>query len=216
MAPPPPKTNPPPPKLSLYTLPTNHNHHHLPPPPTPPHPSSASIPYAWELIPGKPRHTSSSSTTTTIATTQPKSLNPPPNLHLLSSSPTAVLDGPYLTRSDSPSLRRLSFACGGGGVIKGKTGKEKDGGLLKRWGVRLRSETPHSVSSSSSSSLSSEVVEEEEEERGATKVKITRFRGMGTHSASPPLALPLTSGEAFMRILSRRSIGEGEDQAMVS
>ncbi|KAK1326969.1 hypothetical protein QJS10_CPA01g02004 [Acorus calamus] len=34
---------------------------------------------------------------------------------------------------------------------------------------------------------------------------------MGTHSASPPLALLLTSGEAFMRILSRRSIGEGEE-----
>ncbi|KAK1269642.1 hypothetical protein QJS04_geneDACA008329 [Acorus gramineus] len=179
----PPNTNPPPPKLSLHSLPTNHHHHHLPPPPTPPHPSSASVPFAWELIPGKPRPTSSSSSiTTTITTTQPKSLNPPPNLHLLSSSPTTVLDGPYLSRSDSPSLRRLSLTGGGGGgggVIRGKTGKEKDGGLLKRWGVRLRSEAPHSVSSSSSSSLSSEVAEEEEEVGGATKVKITRFRRNG-------------------------------------
>ncbi|KAL5710605.1 hypothetical protein ACHQM5_021147 [Ranunculus cassubicifolius] len=91
-----------PPKLSLFSLP---NHQLLPEPPgmlTPPLQRTASIPFLWEEAPGKPLF-SSSMNTTKIS----RCLELPPRLlsseikltDIPSSSPSTVLDGPYVSRS---------------------------------------------------------------------------------------------------------------------
>ncbi|XP_010556602.1 PREDICTED: uncharacterized protein At4g00950 isoform X2 [Tarenaya hassleriana] len=118
--------------LKLPLLPSKaHNHTHSLSSPI--HPSvAASVPFCWEEEPGKPKHQPSSSPSSTSSPSSSswspnKSLDLPPRLlHLvekdaksitkLSSSPTAVLDGPYSMgrsrRFESSSFRMMVMSGG--------------------------------------------------------------------------------------------------------
>ena len=120
------------PKLSLYSFPSK------PPEPrgtlTPPLRIQASVPFQWEEAPGKPRPCTK---TTTESSSKPKcarSLELPPRLLLSeskmtnTSSPTTVLDGPYVGRSIS-----FRFSLGSLEGLEGKKLAKDKGGSL-RWG----------------------------------------------------------------------------------
>ncbi|KAK4835016.1 hypothetical protein QYF36_003936 [Acer negundo] len=100
-----------PPKLALFSFPTKGKQA----PPAPPVHTGASVPFQWEEAPGKPRPGCSESkpSSSTVA----RSLELPPRLVLTDhhhhhqikvnnngSSPTTVLEGPYVGRSLSYTL----------------------------------------------------------------------------------------------------------------
>ncbi|KZV17202.1 hypothetical protein F511_04003 [Dorcoceras hygrometricum] len=111
---------------------------------TPPLHQSLSIPFQWEVAPGKARPTDAASTCTSMPSkvAAARRLDLPPRLILnddsknisIMSSPKMVLDGPYVGRSLSLACT-FSFRKGvedGGRLKKGKGGARNFGS--GRWG----------------------------------------------------------------------------------
>lgn len=176
---------------------------------TPPlYAASASVPFRWEEEPGKPRSCTSLSNPIDF---RPKCLELPPRLLLDAnvcklSSPTKVLEGPYMgkQRFQSSSFRIIRRECYGSfhmscspergqlsTMVLSKRGlKEK--GLLGSWRWGRRAFTGKREVAGASyvfpSSMDREVEGgNEEEEISSKNVKITRIRRSGrfsTHTRS--------------------------------
>ncbi|KAK0592299.1 hypothetical protein LWI29_016877 [Acer saccharum] len=122
-----------PPKLALFSFPSKGKEV----PPAPPVHTGASVPFQWEEAPGKPRlGCTESKPSSTVA----RSLELPPRLVLTDhhhqikvnnngSSPTTVLEGPYVGRSLSytfSSRKGGSFRSPGEGWGKGNSSRQSN------------------------------------------------------------------------------------------
>ncbi|KAF8380012.1 hypothetical protein HHK36_027481 [Tetracentron sinense] len=121
------------PKLSIFSFPSQ-----SPEPPgisTPPHRTPASVPFQWEEAPGKPR----ACTTILPKLSSARSLELPPRLFTEikvtnMSSPTTVLDGPYVGRSVSFSSSFRSIDRGQfGAMVCSKRDYSKERGYFGSW-----------------------------------------------------------------------------------
>ncbi|BAT81930.1 uncharacterized protein HKW66_Vig0177910 [Vigna angularis] len=149
-----------PPKLSLLTISRGSM---LPDLPTPPPRTAVSVPFEWEEAPGRPRPCHSGS--------RPKgnddvarTLELPPRLVLLEgkdSSPTTVLDGPYVGRAMS-----FTTSC--------RPSKDTWNANFasNRWSALKKNEPEEGSFGFSSSTV-----------EGTGKVKITRVRRKGSFSS---------------------------------
>lgn len=151
-----------PPKLSLSSFPNKVKYSETPPGMvTPPLRTSAiSIPFEWEEAPGKPRGSGNGGGGAVRCLELPPRLLSEGN-NVISSSPTTVLDGPYLGRS--VSLRK-------GGSFRGLEGnKESVYFGSSRWGGHVAPDGGIEFSSS-------DVIDD----CGGTQVKITKMRRKGS------------------------------------
>lgn len=134
------------PKLTLHKLPYNCKPREPVHMQTPPLLPSVSIPFRWEEAPGKPKVTAEAPPPSSSAATSPSTKSkvarcldlPPRLLHddakiTMMSSPTTVLDGPYVGRSLSLACT-FSFRKGLEGGVK--PAKRRGGGAFGsgRWG----------------------------------------------------------------------------------
>lgn len=169
------------PKLSLSKLPCKPKH------PTqmltPPLQPSVSIPFQWEEAPGRPR-----SSTEEEAPPPPSSksraarcLHLPPRLSheeaevtiMPSSSPSVVLDGPYVGRS-------LSLACtfsfrkgpGSGGLRPAR----RSFGLSRRWSFKFAGDDQEKVASRGSFDLSQTLGDFFKSEKNVKMSRLRRVR----------------------------------------
>lgn len=178
-------------KLSLFSLPNQ-----PPEPPgtlTPPLRTSASVPFQWEEVPGKPRHCDTESKPKSA-----RSLELPPRLLSETAkvvnlpSPTTVLDGPDVGRSlsftfsfrnNSESLGRRVMSRDGGGYF----GSRRWGSFRKTKEVvgepslfDMSSSHVGGGGTSSMSTAGSGVLLDTGGGSDPTKVKITRVRRRGS------------------------------------
>ncbi|XP_068660389.1 uncharacterized protein At4g00950-like [Aristolochia californica] len=180
-------------KLCFYSLP---NQSHEPagmrtPPLRPP----ASVPFKWEEVPGKPRSFPATGDSLYSGGARCRSLDLPPRLQSeanLVTSPTTVLDGPYVVRSASWTSLRSVKDCspekGPGSSFFQLHRKEKDkvkDRMLSFWGKRnrkVKGEQGGENGGRTSSLLpySSSVSEVGDPDDTFTRVKITRFRRSGS------------------------------------
>ncbi|RDX80844.1 hypothetical protein CR513_38547, partial [Mucuna pruriens] len=159
-----------PPKLSLLTI----SRASMPPElPTPPPRTAVSVPFEWEEAPGKPRPCHTRSDPKGCADVA-RTLELPPRLVLLeakSSSPTTVLDGPYVGRA-------MSFSSS----YRSSKDTWNASFTSNRWSA-LKKNDP----GKGTFDFSSWTVE------GSGKVKITRVRRKGSFSS-------LSQGDAIKQV----------------
>ncbi|KAK7320839.1 hypothetical protein VNO77_30687 [Canavalia gladiata] len=148
-----------PPKLSLSTV----SWQRMPPElPTPPPKTAVSVPFQWEEAPGKPRtcHTRSEPKGSDDVA---RALELPPRLVLMEtkvSSPTTVLDGPYVGRA-------ISFTSS----YRSSKDTWNANFASSRWSGSKKDDSESSFDFSSWT------------EEGTGKVKITRVRRRGSFSS---------------------------------
>ncbi|XP_068667378.1 uncharacterized protein At4g00950-like [Aristolochia californica] len=181
-------------KLSFYTLPNQSPEQAgmLTPPLRPP----ATVPFLWEEVPGKPRSFSATGDNLFSGGGRGRNLGLPPRLQSeanLVTSPTTVLDGPYIARSASctsqRSVKDYTSEKGPGSSFFQFHRKEKDkvkDRMLSFWGKRTRKvkgQTGVENGGRTSSSVlpySASVSLVDDPDDTFTGVKITRFRRSGS------------------------------------
>ncbi|KAK2658655.1 hypothetical protein Ddye_005188 [Dipteronia dyeriana] len=167
------------PKLALFSFPSKGKE--APPPPPPVH-TGASVPFQWEEAPGKPRP---GCTESKPSSTAARSLELPPRLVLTDqvkvnnngSSPTTVLEGPYVARSLSYTLSlRKGPGEGWGKGSSSRQSNNKESVLFgsSRWVTTTVKKNDKAVGGTFDFFASADDIGHGSRGGGNTKVKITR------------------------------------------